>query len=45
MACPTRKIASWLFLKPRTVQYHLGMVFTRLDITSRGQLSRALAGA
>jgi DNA-binding CsgD family transcriptional regulator len=33
------------FLSPRTVQYYLGKVFTKLDITSRTQLSRALTGA
>jgi len=38
------EISSELFLSARTVEWHLGKVFTKLGISSRRELDGALAG-
>jgi DNA-binding CsgD family transcriptional regulator len=38
------QIGARLFISPRTVEYHLGKVFTKLGISSRNELAIALPG-
>ncbi|MDN5855926.1 MAG: LuxR C-terminal-related transcriptional regulator, partial [Actinomycetia bacterium] len=41
----TREAATELFLSPKTVEYHLRHVYTKLDIHSRPELMETLRGA
>ena len=38
-----REVAASLFLSPKTIEYHLGQIYRKLDIRSRTQLARLLA--
>jgi DNA-binding CsgD family transcriptional regulator len=40
----TREAAAALFLSPKTIEYHLRHVYTKLDIGSRSELATALQG-
>ena len=37
-----KDIAASLFLSPKTIEFHLGHIYRKLDIHSRTQLARAL---
>ena len=37
-----KSIANSLFLSPRTIEFHLGHVYRKLDVSNRTQLARLL---
>lgn len=39
-ASPSREVAGQLFLSPRTIDFHLRNVFTKLGVFSRAELTR-----
>lgn len=41
----TREAAAALFLSPKTIEYHLRKVYTKLDIRSRDELAHVVGGA
>jgi DNA-binding NarL/FixJ family response regulator len=41
----TKQIAETLFVTPKTVEFHLRAVYQKLDVSSRTELTSALAAA
>ena len=39
-----REAAAALFLSPKTVEFHLGRVYRKLNVRSRSELAREVAG-
>ena len=37
-----KSIANSLFLSPKTIEFHLGHVYRKLDVSNRTQLARSL---
>ena len=40
-----REAGAALFLSPKTIDFHLGRIYRKLDIRSRTELAHALPGA
>ncbi|HET6548117.1 MAG TPA: helix-turn-helix transcriptional regulator, partial [Solirubrobacter sp.] len=38
-----REVAAALFLSPKTIEYHLGQIYRKLDVRGRAQLARLMA--
>jgi DNA-binding CsgD family transcriptional regulator len=38
-----REAAAALFLSPKTIEYHLGQIYRKLDVRGRSQLARLMA--
>jgi DNA-binding CsgD family transcriptional regulator len=38
-----REAAAALFLSPKTIEYHLGQIYRKLEVRGRSQLARLMA--
>ena len=38
-----REAAAALFLSPKTIEYHLGQIYRKLEVRGRSQLARVMA--